>query len=142
MTEQNQIRIAHELLGAFNSNNWEKFSQYMTQDSVYNEVGSQRRIEGIGQIVEVFQGWKKAMPDVKGTVNNIFAGNNYVSMEVTWKGTQTGPLTTPTGTIPASGKSQTTLSAWILHFEGDTVKESRNYFDMAALLTQIGVMPK
>jgi steroid delta-isomerase-like uncharacterized protein len=142
MTEQDQIRIAHELLDAFNSNNWEKYKQYMTQNAVYNEVGSQRRIEGIGQIIETFQGWKQAMPDAKGRVSNIFAGNNYVTIEVTWTGTHTGPLTTPTGTIPASGNSHTTPGAWILHFEGDTVIESRNYFDMVTLLTQIGAMPK
>ena len=140
MTEQDQIRVAHELLEAFNTNNWEKYKQYMTQDAVYNELGTQRRIEGIGQIIEALQGWKEAMPDVKGTVSNIFAGNNNVAVEVTWKGTHTGPLATPTGTIPASGKSQTTPGAWILQFEGDSVKESRNYFDMVTFLTQIGAM--
>jgi predicted ester cyclase len=80
------------------------------------------------------------MPDVKGNVTNAISSGNSVLLEVTWEGTQTGPLETPGGTIPPSGKRQTTLSAWVFEFEGDRIKESRNYFDMVSFLQQIGAM--
>ena len=82
------------------------------------------------------------MPDVKGTITNCIASGNTVTMEVTWNGTQTGPLVGSAGTIPASGKSQTTPSSWILEFEGEKIRESRHYFDMVTLLTQLGAMPQ
>ena len=82
------------------------------------------------------------MPDVKGTITNSFATGNTVTLEVTWNGTHTGPMETPDGTLPPSGKSQTTPSAWIMQFEGDKITESRYYFDMVTLLTQIGAMPQ
>lgn len=80
------------------------------------------------------------MPDVKGTVTNAFASGNTVVLEINWQGTHTGPLEMPSGTIPASGKRQSTPSAWIFQFEGDRIKESRSYFDMVTLLQQIGAM--
>ena len=85
---------------------------------------------------------KQAMPDVKGKVTGALESGNEVVLEVTWQGTQTGPLEGPGGTIPASGKRQTTPAAWIFDFDGDKVKESRQYFDMVAFLQQIGAMPQ
>ena len=142
MAEQDLINVAREVVDAFNSSDWERTKGHMTVDTVYNEVGTQRRIQGIGQIIEALQGWKQAMPDATGTVTNAFASGNKVALEVTWDGTHTGPLASPSGTIPASGKRHTTPAAWIFDFEGDKVKESRQYFDMVTFLTQIGAMPQ
>jgi steroid delta-isomerase-like uncharacterized protein len=125
---------------AFNNSDWERTKGHLTVDTVYNELGTQRRIQGTGQIIEALQGWKQAMPDAKGTVTNAFASDNKVVLELTWDGTQTGPLASPNGTIPASGRRQTTRAAWIFDFEGDKVKESRQYFDMLTFLQQIGAM--
>ena len=69
------------------------------------------------------------MPDAQGTVTNSFVSGNTVTLEITWKGTHTGPLIGPAGTIPASGKSQTTPAAWVLEFDGEKISESRHYFD-------------
>ena len=80
------------------------------------------------------------MPDVKGTITNSFQSGNTVTLEISWAGTHTGPLEMPSGTIPGSGKSQTTPSAWVMDFEDEKVKQSRHYFDMMTLLAQIGAM--
>jgi steroid delta-isomerase-like uncharacterized protein len=140
MAEQDLINVARELVDAFNNSDWERTKGHLTVDTVYNELGTQRRIQGTGQIIEALQGWKQAMPDAKGTVTNAFASDNKVVLELTWDGTQTGPLASPNGTIPASGRRQTTRAAWIFDFEGDKVKESRQYFDMLTFLQQIGAM--
>ena len=73
-------------------------------------------------------------------MTNAFASGNTVVLEITWQGTHTGPLEMPNGTIPASGKRQSTPSAWIFQFEGVKIKESHHYFDMVTLLQQIGAM--
>ena len=133
--------IAREAVEAFNASDWERTKAIMTHDYVYNEVGTQRRIQGPEEVVAALQGWKEAMPDVTGSVTNALASGNTVTLEVTWEGTQTGPLEGPMGTIPASGRRQVTSSAWILTFEGEKIKESNHYFDMLSLLTQIGAIP-
>ena len=81
------------------------------------------------------------MPDVKGTVTNAVAAGYTALLEVTWRGTHTGPLPGPTGTLPATGKQQTTRSGWLLNIEGGRIKESRHYFDMLSFMQQIGALP-
>lgn len=135
------IAIAREVVDAFNADDLER-SVAPQADGVYNELGTQRRLTGKGEILPALRGWRTAMPDVKGTINNALASGNTVVLEITWEGTQTGPMETPGGTIPASGKRQVTPSTWVFDFEGERIKESRHYFDMVTFLSQIGAMPQ
>lgn len=142
MTEQDLIKTARSVVEAFNDNDWDRFGSLMTANTLYNEVGTQRRLQGVAEISRGLQSWKEAMPDVKGTVTNAFANTDRAVLEVTWEGTHTGPLAGPGGTIPASGKPLVTPSAWVFEFEGDKIKESRNYFDMLSFLQQIGAVSR
>ena len=141
MAEQDLIKVAHGLVDAFNRSDWEGCKAALAADALYDEVGTSRRLQGVGQIIQSLQGWKGAMPDVKGTVTNAFATGNTAVLEVTWQGTHTGPLPGPTGTLPATGKRQTTRSGWLLNFDGARIKESRHYFDMLSFMQQIGALP-
>ena len=142
MAEQDPIRVARENIEAFNAGDWQRVKATLAPDSVYDEVGTQRRLRGADEIVQALQGWKQAMPDAKGTITNAIASGNTVTQEITWEGTQTGPLMGPGGSLPASGKRQVTRAAWIATVQGDKIKESRHYFDMMSLLQQIGAAPQ
>jgi steroid delta-isomerase-like uncharacterized protein len=141
MAEQDLIKIAQGMVEAFNAGDFEKSTAPMADNGVYNELGTQRRIAGRNDVMAALKGWKEAMPDVKGTVTNSFASGSKAVLEITWEGTHTGPLETPGGTIPASGKRQKTPSTWVFDFDGERVKESRHYFDMLTFLQQIGAAP-
>jgi len=141
MAEQDLIKVARGIVEAFNRSDWEACKAALTADSVYDEVGTSRRLQGVGQIIQALQGWKGAMPDVKGAVTNALATGNTAVLEVTWQGTHTGPLPSPRGTLPATGKQQTTRSGWVLNVDGGKIKESRHYFDMLSFMQQLGVLP-
>ena len=64
----------------------------LTSDARYDEFGTERKIEGPDQIIELFKGWKTAFPDAAGTVTNAVANGNTAVLEVTWTGTDNGPL--------------------------------------------------
>jgi steroid delta-isomerase-like uncharacterized protein len=136
------VKLARKQVEAFNSGDWEQMRAMLASDSRYDELGTERKIEGPEKIVELFKGWKTAFPDAVGTVTSAVASGNKAALEVTWKGTHTGALETAAGTIPASGKRQETPAAFFLTFEGDKIKESRHYFDSMTLLKQIGAQPK
>lgn len=127
---------AESVIEAFNDEDWGGIRN-LIGDSTYNEVGTQRSLKG-DAIVEALQGWKAAFPDAKGTVTNTVESGQQVLLEVTWTGTQTGEMVTEQGTIPASGKQQTTPAAFVFEYENGNLKESRHYFDLLALLQQIG----
>jgi steroid delta-isomerase-like uncharacterized protein len=142
LTAEELVKIARKQIDAFNNGDWEQLRGLLSSDASYNEFGTERAIEGAAQIVEAFKGWKAAFPDAAGTVTSSVAGGDTAVLEVTWQGTQTGPLATAAGTIPASGKSQETPAAIFYVFEGAKIKESRHYFDAMTLLKQIGAEPR
>jgi steroid delta-isomerase-like uncharacterized protein len=142
MAEPDLIKVARGVVNAFNAGDWDACKAALVSDSVYDEIGTSRRIQGVAAIIPALQAWKQAMPDVKGTVNQAFASGDTVVLEITWNGTQTGPLQGPSGTIPATGKQQTTRAGWVLNFEGGKIKDSRHYFDMLSFMQQLGVIPR
>ena len=142
MAEQDLIQAARGLVEAFNASDWEGCKAAMTSDCVYDEVGTSRRRQGVGDIISCWQEWKEAMPDVKGTVTTACTTGNTVVLEVTWNGTHTGPLKGPSGEVPATGKPQTTRSGWIMDFDGGKMTESRHYFDMLSFMQQLGILPQ
>ena len=141
-TADKMVKIAREQIDAFNTGDWERVRAGLASDSRFDELGTERKADGPEKIVELFRGWKQAFPDAVGTVTSAIASGDTAAMEVTWKGTHTGPLTTAEGTIPASGKRQETPAVIFFTFEGDKIKESRHYFDSLTLLKQIGAQPK
>ena len=138
LTTGELVKIAREQIEGFNKGDWEQVQAGLASDSVYNELGTERKIEGPEKIVESLKAWKTAFPDAIGTVTSGVAHGKTAALEVTWKGTHTGPLATPKGMLPASGKGQMTPAAFFFTFEGDKIKESRHYFDSTTLFKQIG----
>jgi steroid delta-isomerase-like uncharacterized protein len=128
---------AKSVVEAFNNDDWDA-AKGLFGDSTYNELGTQRSLAGADAIIGALQGWKTAMPDVKGMVTSAAESGQRVVLEVTWEGTQTGEMVTEQGTIPPSGKRQKTPSAFIFDYENGKLKESRHYFDMLTFLKQIG----
>jgi steroid delta-isomerase-like uncharacterized protein len=142
LTAEAMIKIAREQVDAFNTGDWERLQAGLAADARYHEFATQREVEGPEKIVELFKGWKTAFPDAAGTVTSAVGSGNMAALEVTWKGTHTGPLETAEGTIPASGKRQETPAAIVFTFEGGKIKEDRQYFDLMTLLKQIGAQPQ
>jgi steroid delta-isomerase-like uncharacterized protein len=134
----NVIETAKAATIAYNDKNWDKVKAVFDEKGVYDEKGTGRRIQGIGQIIEAWQGWGKAIPDSKATFVAEYTSGDIAVLEVVWKGVHTGPLQTPTGIIPASNKRIELPACQVLKVEGGKVKSFTHYFDMVTLLTQIG----
>ncbi len=137
---QDLVGAARGVVDSFNVADWERCKSILSEDSVYDEVGTSRCLTGHDEIIPVLQGWREGMPDVTGTVDNAVAVGNTVVLEVTWQGTHTGPLAGPDGTIAATGKSQTTRAGWVMDCEDGRVKRSRHYFDMLSFMKQLGTL--
>ena len=134
----NVIEIAKASITAYNDKDWSKAKDMLAADAVYDEKGTHRRIQGAGEIIDAWQGWAKAIPDSKATFVGEFASGDTAVFELVWKGVHTGPLQTPTGTIPASNKPIEVPACQVVKVEGGKVKSFSHYFDMLTLLTQIG----
>jgi steroid delta-isomerase-like uncharacterized protein len=134
------IAVAREDLEAFNAGDWDRLSETMTEDSVYEEPGTGRRLQGKEANLQASREWKAAFPDVKGTMTDAFACGDRVAVRVTWEGTHEGPLTTPDGgQIAATGRKVTVQACQLYRFEGDKVAEACHFFDLLGMMEQLGV---
>ncbi len=141
MADSDAVRVGEAFLNGFNKGDWDAVRAAVADNSVYEEYGTQRRIEGADAVMDVFKAWKTAMPDVQGRIQKVAASGDSAIFEVVWEGTHSGPLMTPDGTIPASGKSQRTPGVLSVDVQDGVIVASRNYFDMLTLLQQIGAAP-
>jgi steroid delta-isomerase-like uncharacterized protein len=136
-----KIRQAKEGVEAFSAGDWERFKAPLSSDAVYEEFGTQRRVQGPDAIVELSKGWRKAFPDVKGTITKAIESADTVVLEITWEGTHTGELVGAQGSIPATRKRVRVPAVQVVSFKGDKVAETKHYFDQMTMLAQLGVLP-
>ncbi len=141
MADQNAAELLRANLEAFSAGDIEAFKSTLASDAVYNELGTQRSVEGRDAVAELTFGWRDAIPDAHAIVGSILETAEGAVAELVWEGTQTGPLETPSGTIPASGNSIRVPASISATIEGGEIKETRQYFDMFTLLKQVGAIP-
>ena len=143
MADQNIINLALEMIDAHNHHDDDRLGAAVTADFIYNEFGTQRRVQGRQEFIKIWQGWRRVFPDVNGAIRNIFVSGNQAMAETTWDGTFRGDLVFPGQTIPATGgRMEQFPVAFVFTAEGGKLTETHLYFDVMTLLQQIGAMPQ
>jgi predicted ester cyclase len=125
---------------AFNSHNEAALRSLIAPNARFSAPGD-IRLEGKDAVIGYSNSWMKALPDAKITVTNEIVSGPWIVQEFTFTGTHTGPLTGPMGTIQATNRKVSGQSVSITRYENDLQVETRLYFDVVQLLTQLGVMP-
>jgi steroid delta-isomerase-like uncharacterized protein len=140
MISTDTIALAARGITAFNTADWDTMRDVCQEDVVYTETGTGRRLEGIEACLDAWREWREAMPDVTGTIGRSLAEDDVVVMELTWRGTHDGPLMSPQGALPATGKTVTVMATqWQTHRDG-RIATIDHHLDILALLAQIGAM--
>lgn len=140
MADKSILEVAKSQLIAFNDKNWDAVKEVLATDTVYDEVATQRRIQGVEEVLSAWKGWAKAFPDAKGNIDKeTVGGNNTVVIELTWHAMQTGLLQLPGKDLAATGKKVELRACQIIEVSDGKVKTLRHYFDLSSLLRQLSV---
>jgi steroid delta-isomerase-like uncharacterized protein len=140
LSPQALVTAAKALIEAYNDKNWERAKASITEDFVYDEVATGRKVTGKDATIAAWQGWAEAFPDSRGVFHAAHAAEpGTVVLELSWKGTHRGPLQTPKGPIAATGKTIEIRACAIVELAGEKARTQRHYFDMATLFQQLGV---
>ncbi len=81
-----------------------------------------------------------AFPDLKVEIEIEIAEGDLVGGRLRQRGTHTGPMASPTGEVPPSGKPVNFTEVAMLRIADGKVATSWYWTDMIGLLTQIGVI--
>jgi steroid delta-isomerase-like uncharacterized protein len=139
MSQQTLVDAAKAPVLAYNEKNWEAVSLAIASDLAYDEVGTGRNLRGAPDVIAAWQGWADAFPDSNATFEAAHVSGNTVILEVTWRGTHGGPLRTPAGDIPATGRKIEMRACQVVDIADGKVRGIRQYLDMATMMAQLGV---
>jgi len=140
MADKSILEVAKSQIIAYNDKNWGAAKEALAVDMVYDEAATQRRIKGVEEVLSAWKGWAKAFPDSKASFDKETVSGNTVVIELTWRGTQTGPLQLPGKDLAATGKKIEMRACQVIEVSGAKVQAVRQYFDLATMLRQLGVM--
>jgi steroid delta-isomerase-like uncharacterized protein len=132
------VELAKAQITAYNQKDWNTVKAVLAPGCVYDEVATHRRVQGVNDILTAWGGWATALPDSNASFDNVSVSGNTVTLEITWRGTHNGPLQTPTGALPPSGKKIDIRACQVVEIADGKVQAIRHYFDMATLLQQLG----
>jgi predicted ester cyclase len=91
----------------------------------------------------LWQVYLSAFPGGRTTTIRTVEEGDTVCVEERFEGTNTGPLVTPMGELPATGKSVSVQSCNIVKFnDAGNVVNWVTYLDQVDFMTQLGLMPQ
>ena len=83
----------------------------------------------------------QAMPDLHFDVQRVFTDENVVVFQATAGGTFTGPMATPMGTVPPTGKHGETPFLLIAEVANGLIVREQTVWNQLEAFQQLGILP-
>ncbi len=115
--------------------------QLYAEDAVMFMPGEVEPIQGREAIEKNQAAFLRAMPDMSMEYTLILISGNHIVFEGVAQGTFTGPLASPEGDIPPTGKSAKVKLTFIVKVNADgLIEEDRTYYDTTEFMRQLGLI--
>lgn len=137
---EENARIARTIYELWNTRDFDRASRFAAADVEAVLVPFNATHRGLDGYRQFMEGWATAFPDGRVEIRRVTAGDDGAAVELLGRGTHTGPLAGPGGTIPATGRPAELALCDVLEIEQGQVRRVRSYFDSATLLRQLGVL--
>lgn len=119
---------------ALNQDNWEVYSEIHTKDFVAH--AGRHSVDLAGDLQDA-KGWRQAFPDGRYSIDRVIAEGDFVVVQFTGRGTNTGPW----HGMPATGKPLEVSGVGIYHIVGGRIVEEWVEYNMLSILKQLGLAP-
>jgi steroid delta-isomerase-like uncharacterized protein len=130
--------LLEEYLAAWNAHDPAAVARYMADDAIYEDVALGRVLHGPAEIAAFVEEATRSSSDFQFEEVSLFtAGSDYANEWI-----MTGTNDREVQGVPATGRSFRVRGASVgkLHTSGRIV-ENRDYYNLAELLTQLGILP-
>ncbi|HKP52983.1 MAG TPA: ester cyclase [Chloroflexia bacterium] len=137
---QDNATLARRIYTLFSNDDFDGVLALAAEDVEIVFVPAGQTFRGHEGFMQFMQGFKSAFPDIRLTVTNQVATEDHVVTEFIASGTHTGPLLTPAGEIPATGKSAEWPVCEVWETRNGKLISIHNYQDLATMLRQLGLI--
>lgn len=129
------------IFSGFNARDLDQVAAIVADDFELEDIPGRFTLHGPEGMRAWLNNWIVAAPDAYADLRWIIGDGEWVATEHFGTATHTGPLQTPKGELPATGRK---IELWFaencLVRDGKIVK-MRVFYDGAAVLRQLGLMP-
>jgi steroid delta-isomerase-like uncharacterized protein len=135
--------LAKKWTDAFNKHDARAVAANYAQDSVAYDPFYPEPLKGRAAIEKDAADFFRAFPDIRFEVINLFDKGDRAAGEVKMTGTNSGPLGTPMGEVPATGKRIDLRGALVGRINAENlIVEERRYYDTGTMMKQLGLTPE
>jgi steroid delta-isomerase-like uncharacterized protein len=131
--------IMRTLYQSINDDNPDNGAALFADDAEWSEVPTGQTYRSPGGWQENYNFWKGAFPDGRVEITNVIDGGDKVVVEYTGRGTNTGPMPTPEGELPPTGKTVEGRFVDVWELRDGKIVGGRSYYDVAGIMAQLGV---
>lgn len=138
--EETYRRLITEWNAAYNARDAERFASCYAQDAVVTDPVSPEPLRGREAVQQDVAAFLEALPDTSAELQEVLVDGKTAATRVLITGTQTGPMPTPSGTIPPTGRPVQVPMGVFSRFGADNkITEEYRYYDQAGMAEQLGV---
>jgi steroid delta-isomerase-like uncharacterized protein len=140
MSAQDNAVLARRMYQLFSDDMFDDVLPLTTEDIEAVLIPFGQTFHGREGFISFMMGFKGAFPDIRINLTNQVATDDQVVNEFTARGTHTGPLLTPSGAIPPTGRTVDFVVCEVLGIKDGRVASLHNYQDAASLMRQLGLI--
>ena len=133
--------LVREHYRAFNERDWSVANRIYSPDLLTIEPSS-GSLRGIDAFLRMAQGFVTGFPDARLEVLALVDDGERVVTEGEFVGTNTGPLMTPQGELPPTGRSLRLPFCDVWESEAGRITNHRVYYDQMVMAGQLGLLPE
>jgi len=130
--------LFEDLIAAWGSHDVERVVALFTDDCIYEDVTYGVVNHGTAELREFAAGTFAAFPDFHLERSSGFIAGDWAAWEWTMSGTHQGDMPD----MPATGKRFAIRGVSILELRDGKIKRNSDYWDLTAMLKQLGFMPE
>jgi predicted ester cyclase len=123
----------------FERNRLDELSELIHADCDFKMPGMSFR--GKDALLALLRGYREAFPDLRHTVRDHVVSDQGIALELLVEGTHQGPMVTPQGVIPPTGKKVVWDSCDFIRVSAGKVAAWHVYHDPLPFLTALGLAP-
>jgi predicted ester cyclase len=121
---------------------WEERAELCTTDVDF--LTPQGQTTGRQATIDFSIPFGTAFPTMQHTLDRVVvsASGDEAAVEGRWIATNSGPLTTPQGIVPPTGRTVEFGWSGMFHWDGQHLDRIHIYFDQMSMLGQLGLLPE
>jgi steroid delta-isomerase-like uncharacterized protein len=129
-----------QAVDAFNAHDVEAVADLYAAEAVLHDPQQPEPVHGRDAIREGYAEMFRSFPDMRVNILNRHVEGDLMMYEIRLIGTNKGPIPSPGGDIPPTGRSIDLPAAVFADLDGDgRFRDTRRYYDVAEMMRQLGL---